>query len=261
LFERRYTSGKAELLRPFADELVQRNVDLIVTNSTDSTLAARNATKTIPIVFRSAGDPVRLGLVASLARPGGNATGYSIVASELSAKGVALLREMLPGIQRIGVLENSNNPFHRTVRNELEHACRLVGIEPIFIEVLVASELENAIGDVARKRGQALIVPTDLLFYDNGRTVVRTALKHALPTMIDVRIVSELGALFSYEPNEAEQNQRAAALMDKILRGAHPSTLPVEQPTKFDLVINLKTAKALGITIPQSLILRAEVIQ
>src|SRR3989449_682865 len=145
LVERRYANGKAELLRPFAEELVRLRVELIATNGTDATLAAKNATTTIPIVIWSAGDPVRTGLVASLARPGGNITGYSIVSSELDAKRLALLRELLPGLQRVGVLENSTNPYFRAVREEFEQACRLLGLQPIIIEVAAAGELENAI--------------------------------------------------------------------------------------------------------------------
>ena len=169
---------------------------------------------------------------------------------------------MLPTLQRVGVLENSANPYHRTARKELKYACRLVGIEAIFIEVATVGELEDAIAEVARQRGQALIVPSEMLFYDNRHTVMRTAFKHAMPTMVERRMVLEHGSLFSYDASEPEQDHRAAALIDKILCGARPASLPVEQPTKFDLVINLKTAKALGLTIPQPLLLRAdEVIQ
>ena len=262
LVERRYANGRAELLRPFAEELVRLKVELIVTASTAATLAAKNATTTIPIIMGTAGDPVRSGLVASLARPGGNITGYSIVSPELDAKRLALLRELLPGLQRVGVLENSTNPYFRAVREEFEQACRLLGLQPIIIEVAAAGELENAIAEMARQRAQALFVERDGLFRDNRVPLMSTALKYALPTIAWGKEMLEAGALVSYANSNAEQNQRNAAFVDRILRGAKPADLPIEQPTKFELVINLKTAKALGLTIPQSLLLRAdEVIQ
>ena len=210
----------------------------------------------------SAGDPVRAGLVASLARPGGNITGFSIVGPEIDAKRLALLRELLPGLQRVGVLENSTNPYCRAVRKEFEQACRSLGLQPIIIEVAAAGELENAIAELARRRAQALFVQRDGLFFENRVPLMSAALRYALPTLAADKEMLEAGALVSYAPNDAEQNQRYAAFVDRILRGAKPADLPIEQPTKFELVINLKAAKALGITVPQSLLLRAdEVIQ
>ena len=262
LIERRYANGRAELLRPFAEELVRLKVEIIVTIGTAATLAAKNATTTIPIVMSSAGDPVRTGLVASLARPGGNITGFSIVGPELDAKRLALLRELLPGLQRVGVLENSTNPYWRAVRKEFEQACRSLGLQPIIIEVAAAGELENAIAEMARRRAQALFVQSDGLFDNNRVPLMSAALRYALPTIGTSKEILEAGALVFYAPNEAEQYQRYAAFVDRILRGAKPADLPIEQPTRFELGINLKTAKALGITIPQSLLLRAdEVIQ
>jgi putative ABC transport system substrate-binding protein len=261
LVERRY-AGRPELLRSLAEELVRLKVELIVTEGTAATLAAKNATKTIPIVIWSAGDPVRTGLVASLARPGGNITGYSVVTPELDAKGIALLRELLPAVQRVGVLENSTNPYSRTLHKDFEEACRRAAIQPIFLEVAAASELENAVAEVARQHGQALYVQNDNLFNDNRVEITRAALKHALPTLVRQKIMLEAGGLLLYAPNRAERDRRCAALIDKILRGAKPADLPIEQPTQFVLGVNLKTAKALRITVPQSLLLRAdEVIQ
>jgi len=262
LIERRYTSANAELLRPMVDELVRLKVELIVTEGTEATRAAKNATNAIPIVMRSAGDPVRSGLVTSLARPGGNITGYSIVGTEISTKGIALLRELLPGLQRVGVLENPNNSFARALRNDLEQACRSIGIQPIFVEVTATSELPLAVAEVARQRGQALIVENDRLFDDHQAEVMRAALRHALPTKAEGTDFLKAGALISFTFSERELHRRGAAFIDKILRGAKPADLPIEQPTQFELGINLKTAKALGITVPQSLLLRAdEVIQ
>ena len=189
LIERRYASGRVELLRPLAEELVRLKVELIATGGTAATLAAKDATTTIPIVIISAGDPVRSGLVASLARPGGNITGFSVVGPEVDAKGLTVLRELLPGLQRVGVLENSTNPYFRAARKEFEQACRSLGIQPIIIEVATAGELENAIAELARQRAQALFVPDDNLFFDNRGEIARAALRHALPTLTQRRRV------------------------------------------------------------------------
>jgi len=261
LVERRDASGRAELLRPFAEELVRLKVEIIMTWGTAATLAAKNATTTIPIVF-VAGDPVRSGLVASLSRPGGNITGFSIVGPEINAKRLALLRELLPGLQRVGVLELSTNPFYRAMRKEFEQTCRSLGLQPIIIEVAAAGELEGAIAEMARRRAQALFLQRDGLFYDNRVPIVSAALRYALPTLAADKVMLEAGALVSYAHTDEEQYQRNAAFVDRILRGAKPADLPIEQPTQFELVVNLKTAKALGITVPQTLLLRAdEVIQ
>jgi len=262
LVERRDANGRAELLRPFAEELVRLKVEIIVTLGTPATLAAKNATTTIPIVMATAGDPVRAGLVASLARPGGNITGFSIIGPEINAKRLALLRELLPGLQRVGVLELSTNPYYRAMRKEFEQACRSLDIQPIFIEVAAPGELEGAIAEMAGQRAQALFVQGDDLFVDNRVPLISAALRYALPTLATNKEMLEAGALVFYGNSKAEQRQRDAAFVDRILRGAKPADLPIEQPTKFELGINLKSAKALGITIPQSLLLRAdEVIQ
>ncbi len=258
LIERRYTNGRAELLQPLAEELVRLKVELIVTFGTNATLAAKNATTTIPIVIKSAGDPARIGLVASLARPGGNITGYSIISPELNVKRLALLRELFPDMQSVAWLENSANPYFRAARIDLEQACRSLGIQPIFVQVAAAGELPDAVAEAARQRARALLVPTDTLFYENRTEIMRAALEHSLPTMAQRRTVLEDGALIAYDPTQAEENSRNAAFIDRILRGAKPADLPIEQPTKFELVINLKTAKALGITVPQTLLLRAD---
>jgi len=261
--ERRYANNRAELLQPFADELVRLKVEIIVTGGTAATLAAKNATTTIPIVFRSAGDPVLAGLVASLGRPGGNVTGYSGVSPELDAKRLSLLRELLPALQRVGYLVNLGNPYFRAARSDFEQACRSLAIQPILVEVAAASELANAVAGVARQRGQVLIVPADSLFADNVAEIVRAARTHELPTMVQRDVsLQDSGALVSFGTTAAEERYRRAAYIDRILRGANPADLPIEQPTKFELGINLKTAKTLGITIPPSLLLRAdEVIQ
>jgi putative ABC transport system substrate-binding protein len=258
LVERRYANSRAERLQSLAEELVRLKVELIVTIGTDATLAAKNATNTIPIVMWSAGDPVRTGLVASLSRPGGNITGYSIMGAELDAKRLALMREVLPGLQRVGVLENSTNPYHRAVRKDLEQVFRSQGILPIFLEVAAAEDFENAIAEMVRRKAQALQVAGDRLFIGNRIPLMSAALRYALPTGVAAQQMLETGGLLSYNQNLAELRRRGAAFIDKILRGAKPADLPIEQPTQFELGINLKTAKALGITIPQSLLLRAD---
>jgi putative ABC transport system substrate-binding protein len=169
---------------------------------------------------------------------------------------------LLPGLQRVGVLENATNPYFRAVRKEFEQACRSLSLQPITIEVAAAGELENAIAELARRRAQALFVQRDDMFYDNRVPLLSAALRYALPTLGTYKEMLEAGALVFYVPNGAEQDQRYAAFVDRILRGAKPADLPIEQPTRFELGINLKAAKALGIAVPQSLLLRAdEVIQ
>jgi putative ABC transport system substrate-binding protein len=256
--ERRYANGRVELVEPFAKELVRLKVEIIVTNGTIATAAAKNATTSIPIVMSSSGDPVRAGLVASLARPGGNITGFALMLPELDAKLLALLHELLPNVQRVGVLVNRTNPVSSVRLKETEHVYASLGLQPIFIDVTSPNELENAVAEVARRRGQVLVVVEDSLFLSYKDPIMRAAQSYALPVIVEGRELLEAGGLLSYEVSERERTRRVAALLDKILRGAKPADLPVEQPTKFELVINLKTAKALGITIPQSLLLRAD---
>jgi putative ABC transport system substrate-binding protein len=258
VIERRYTNGNAELLRPFAEELVQLKVELIVTNGTDSALAVRNATTTIPIILWGAGDPVRTGLVETLARPGGNVTGMSIVSTEIDAKRLSLLREVLPAARRVGVLLNSTNPISAIRKKDSERIYPTLGLQPIIIEVGAGSEIDPAIAEIFRQRGEALVIPSDSLFYVNRDALLRAALKRSLPSFVASSEMLEAGALVSYSHSLPEIRRRVAAFIDKILRGAKPADLPIEQPTKFELGINLKTAKSLGLTIPRSLLLRAD---
>ena len=258
IVERRYTNGKTELLGPFAEELVRLKVEIIATLGTPATLAAKNATSAIPIVIWSAGDVVSTGVVPSLSRPGGNITGLSLLGPEIDAKGLALLREVFPGLLRVGRLENSANPYHRAARSHFEQTCRSVGIQPIFAEVASESEMENAIKEMARRGAQALLVPSDGLFYTSRITLMTAASKYALPTLTGDRRLLADGALAFYIYSDAEQDQRYASFVDRILRGAKPAELPMEQPTKFEVGINVKTAKALGLNVPQSILLRAD---
>jgi putative tryptophan/tyrosine transport system substrate-binding protein len=253
--ERRYASGREELLRPFAEELVQLKVELVVTNGTAAARAVKNASASMSIVMYSVGDPVAAGLVASLAHPGGNVTGSTNVSKELYAKRLELLHELLPTATRVGELVN--RAAHLSL-SEDEQVYRSLGMQPIFVDVVAPSELENAVAEVARKGGQALIVQSYALFPNNRDRIMRAALTHALPTVVDTPYMLEAGGLLSYAMSLDERGRRTAGFIDKILRGAKPGDLPVEQPTKFELGINLKTAKALGLTVPQSLLLRAD---
>jgi putative ABC transport system substrate-binding protein len=245
-------------MQPFAEELVRLKLEIIVTNGTIATIATKNVTTSIPIVMSSSGDPVRAGLVASLARPGGNVTGFSLMLPELDAKLLALLHELLPNAQRVGVLVNRTNPVSSVRLKQTEHVYASLGLQPIFIDVTSPDELENGVAEVARRQGQALIVVEDSLFLSYKVPIMRAALSYALPAIVGGRELLEAGGLLSYDHSDRERFRRVAALIDKILRGAKPADLPIEQPTKFELVINLKTAKALGLTIPQSLLLRAD---
>jgi putative ABC transport system substrate-binding protein len=260
--EYRNAGGKPELLRPYAEELVRLNVEIIGTHGDPAAIAAKNATTRIPIVMITSVDADRAGLVASLAKPGGNITGFSHLWSELAAKRLELLRELLPTAQRVGVLRDSTNLSTEFIRQERERQYRSFGMQLIIVEVAAASELENAVAEMARRRAQALIVGNGHILYSNRAVVMRAALRHALPTFVSSRDYVEAGGLLSLDHDSAENDRIVAYFVDKILRGAKPADLPVQQPTKFELVINLKTAKALGLTIPQSVLLRAdEVIQ
>ena len=262
IFERRWASDKSDLLRPLAEELVGLRVEIIATIGMQATLAAKNATATIPIVMLSAGDPVGSGLVASLARPGGNVTGYSTVAPELAYKRIALLHDLAPAVQRIGLLSNPSNNLWDFSRDQNERACKSLGIEPIFIEASSAEQLQIAVSELARRRGQALVVGTDNLFYQRQAMIMSAALANRWPSAVPGREMVEAGGLMSYEAILSDQLVRMATYIDRILRGAKPADLPVEQPTRFEMVINLKTARSLGLKIPQALLLRAdEVIQ
>jgi putative ABC transport system substrate-binding protein len=255
--ENRYARGKPELLRQYAEELVRLNAEVIATYGTDAAIAAKNATTRIPIVLIMADDPVRDGLVASLAKPGGNITGFSN-APELATKRLDLLRELLPTAQRIGVIRDSNNPLTAIMRQQSEQRFQSFGMRPITVEVAAAGEVENAVAEVARRRAQALTVGHTPVFYAARVPLVRAALRHTLPTYFTARHYVEAGGLYSLDHDSAENDRIFASFVDKILRGAKPADLPVQQPSRFWLTINLKTAKALGLTIPPSMLQRAD---
>jgi len=258
--ERRYgkENSPAEL-EQFAEDLLRAKVEIIVTGGTPATRAAMRATRTIPIVFRQAGDPVGSGLVASLARPGGNVTGFSWQGQEVLAKYLSLVRELLPGVRRIGVLEPSTNPYLTAERPLFENLSRSRGMEPIFFEIATTREIDNVIATLARQHIDALVLRTEDFVIDHQFEIVAAATKYGLPTLAErASIAREAGALASYFSTSAESDRRTAYYIDRILRGAKPADLPVEQPTQFELVINLKTARVLGLTVPPTLLMRAD---
>ena len=263
--EVRHADGKIELFPSRAGELVRLKPDLIVATNTPAARAAQQATTTIPIVVPVMGDPVGDGLVANLARPGGNITGLTFIGPQLVPKRLALLKEALPTVSRVAGLWQPGAYGERTMSDmmkETEAAARTLGVQLRLVAVQGRDELDHAFAAIAAERTDALIVfPSPMLFTERKR-IVDLAAKHQLPSMSMGKEFVEIGGLMSFGANITDLSRRGATYVDKILKGAKPADLPVEQPTKFELVINLKTARALGLTITQSLLLRAdEVIQ
>jgi len=256
VFEYRWAEGKPERFAEMAADLVRQKVDVIVASSQAPALAARRATQTIPIVMVNVTDPVEVGLVTRLARPGGNVTGLSQqLTPEIRAKQLQLLKEALPKVSRVGVLRS---PATTVGLREYEAAGPALELRVQFVEVRGADDLGRAFATMARDRVDALLVPGDILLFTERQHVTALAREHRLPGIYSLREFTEAGGLMSYSVRISEQFRRAAVYVDKILRGASPATLPVEPPSQYELVINLKTAKALGLTIPQSLLIRAD---
>ncbi len=256
VFEYLWAEGKPERLAEMAAQLVRHKVDVIVASSQAPALAAKRATQTIPIVMVNVTDPVEVGLVASLARPGGNVTGLSQqLTPEIRAKQLQLLKEALPKVSRVAVLWSAATTVGR---GEYEAAGRALGLRIQFVEVHGADDLGRAFAALGGERIDALLVPGDTLLFTERQRVTALAREHQMPGIYSLREFTEAGGLMSYSARISEQFRRAARYVEKILRGANPATLPVESPTQYELVINLKTAKALGLTIPQSLMLRAD---
>jgi putative ABC transport system substrate-binding protein len=252
-------SARSESLDALARELVQLKVDVIVTEGTPPTLAARRATDSIPIVVTAAGDLVGTGLVASLARPGGNVTSLTLQSPELSGKRLALLRDLVPTATSVAMLLNRGNRLlHPLVWQETETAAKALKITLHRFEVERPDDLEAAFAGMLKQQTVAVVVPLDPMFNDQRERLIGLAAKSRLPAMFGERLYVDTGGLVSYGPNYAALYRRAATYVDKILRGAKPADLPIEQPTKFELVVNLKTAKTLGLTIPQTVILQAD---
>ncbi len=262
VIERRNAEGRFERLPDLAADLVRLKVDLIVAAGSPAPLAAKRVTNTIPIVMTNAGDPVGSGLVKSLARPGGNVTGLSLLNPALVGKQLELLKEVVPKVTRAAVLTNPGNPARALMLTEAEAAMRLLGLQFQVLEARGPAEFEAAFSAMRRERAGALLILSDPMFVGERKRLADLAARSRLPAVSGLRELADAGILMAYGARMSDLFRRAATFVDKLLKGANPADLPVEQPTKFELVINLKTARALGLKIPQSVLIRAdEVIQ
>jgi putative ABC transport system substrate-binding protein len=256
--EYRFAEGRPERLPALTAELVRLKVDVIVTGGPPAPEAARQATGTIPIVFAVAADPVAEGLVASLARPGGNITGLASISGEVVGKQLELLKEVAPKVSRVAVLQNPSNDTHAHTLRQAEGAARALGVQLHIVQVHTPPEIDAAFTAMRSQRAGGVLVLRDPLFLTQRNQVAALAARSRLPAVYGFREEAEAGGLMAYGASVPFMYRRAATYVDKILKGAEPADLPVEQPTKFELVINLKTAKALGLTIPPSLLQRAD---
>lgn len=262
VIEWRFGDSKLERLPSLAAELVQAKVDVIVTAGTLSAISAQKATTTIPIVFGNVSDPVGAGLVRSLARPEGNVTGTTSISTEISAKVMQMLLSVVPKASRVAVLINPLHPNHLTTAKDLQAAALSVGVRVQTVEARAPQDIEQAFAAMTREGAEALIVPIEGLFIQQRRQIADLAARHKLPSGSTDGEYAKQGGLFSYGTNQHAVFRNAAKYVDKILKGAKPADLPVEQPTAFELIINRKTAKTLGVTIPLSLLISAnEVIE
>lgn len=258
IIEYRFSDDRDDRLEELATELVNLKVDLIVASGTPASFAAKRATSTVPLVMGGvAANPVETGLVASLARPGGNVTGMSMMTSQLGGKRLELFREIMPGLSRVAVLWNPSNPAYGPVLRELEAAALGMRIEIRRLEVRAPADFEAAFEAATRQRAEALIVPADPLTTNRQGVIAALALKHRLPAIMEYREFVTAGGLLSLGVDLADLYRRSASHVDKILKGAKPGELPMEQPTKLDLFVNLKTARAFGLTIPPSVTIQA----
>jgi len=255
--EYRWAELHDERAAAFAAEFVQLKVDVIVTTGSLTAVAARQATSSIPIVFTAVGDPITIGLVASLARPGGNATGLSMQQTDTASKRLELLREVVPSVRHLAIMANTRNPSAALEMREARKAASVISLEVITLEIRKAEDIAPAF-EALKGRTEALYVCTDPIVYANQVRINILALGARLPTMHGVHEYVQTGGLMSYGPNFPDLFRRAAEYADKILRGVKPGDIPVEQPTKFDFVINVTTAKALGITVPPTILARAD---
>jgi ABC-type uncharacterized transport system substrate-binding protein len=256
-----YRYGDVDALQSLANDLVRLNVDVIVAGGTPAAIAAKRATNTIPVVVANMADAVADRLVVSLARPGGNVTGNTFLGPELGPKRLQLLREVIPRVSRVAALQHPGVYGERTMRDmlkELEKTARAIGVELQVVGANSPDDFENAFAEMGKGHAAALIVLPSPMFYTEHRLLVDLAAKHRLPAIYVFREAVDVGGLMAYGASIPDLFRRAATYIDKILKGAKPADLPVEQPTKFELVINLKTAKALGLTIPPSLLQRAD---
>ena len=258
VFEIRNTEGRAERLNDFALDLVRLKVDVIVAGNPASVLSAKRATATIPIVMMNTPDPVQLGVVASLARPGGNITGTTTLSGDLSIKQLQLLKEAVPRASRVALLWNPDNPWHPVTVKGLQARSESLGLQLQVLEVRSPDAFDSAFHAMKTERAQAVLVLVGPMTFFHRRRLADLAIKSRLPMMGGLRDYAEVGSLMSYWADTTDVYLRAASYVDRILKGAIPGDLPIEQPTKFELVINLKTARALGLKIPQSVLLRAD---
>jgi len=254
----RYAEGREDLLHDLAGDLVRLKVDIILTSSTVAAIAAKKLTATIPIVLAGTGDPVATRLVANLARPGGNVTGLSGVSPELSTKQLDLIREIVPKVSRVGVLYDPRNPVNVAAWKEIEVTATAFRIELIRLEIRDRDDYESAFTTAARKRADALLVRREPINQTYRTRIVSLAERSKLPAIYPLSQYVEAGGLMSYGIDAADLYRRAAAYVDKILKGAKPGELPVEQPTKFEFIINLKTARQIGLSIPPNVLARAD---
>ncbi|HEY7141529.1 MAG TPA: ABC transporter substrate-binding protein [Methylomirabilota bacterium] len=256
--EHRDAAGSADRLPALAGELVRFKVDVIVTQSNVAALAAKQATQTIPIVMAIAGDPVKAGVVGSLASPGGNVTGLTLMQTELSRKRLQLLKEAVPGVALVAVVWNPTDPSADDFLRETEAAARSLGLKLHAIEAGSPAELDSAFKAVAELRPSAFFTLPGGMFQANVRRIIEFGTTHRLPGVFPNRAFVEAGGLLSYAPNLTASWRRSTVFVDKVLKGAKPGNLPIEQPTQFELVVNLRTAKALGLTIPPAVLARAD---
>ena len=262
VIEYRYADGRIDALPELAADLVRLNVEVIVASISTDAFAAKRATTTIPIVVASAGDPVGSGLAESLARPGGNLTGISQLAPDLAGKRLEVLKETVPGLARVAVLWNPNNPASSSTLTweEMQVPAQRLGLTLHSVEVRSAAEFGNAFEAAIHAHAGALLLTPDPLFAGNLATLAELAAKRRLPTIFHLKEFAEAGGFLSYGIDRSDQFRRAAAYVDKILKGARPADLPIEQPTKFELVVNLRTAKALGLDVAPTLLARADAV-
>lgn len=260
IVERRYAQGNAERFKEFAQEMVRLNVDAVIVVTTPAAMAVRNETKTIPIVHPAAIDPVGTGLIVSLAHPGGNVTGLAVLNGETSAKRVQLLQEVIPGLSKGAVLWNSANPANSLAWRETESAGDKLGVKLTSREVRNLTDFEAAFAAMAERHPDVLLVIQDALTLENRKAIIDFALQNKLPSMFVGKEWVEEGGLMSYGDRLPERYRRAADIVDKVLRGTKPADIPVEQPTTFELAVNLKTAKAIGLTLPPAFLARADVV-
>jgi ABC-type uncharacterized transport system substrate-binding protein len=258
VIEPRWASGHYDELPALADDLVRMNVDIIVTSATPGAIAAKRATNTIPIVIAASADPVASGVVASLARPGGNITGLTLMNDELAIKRLEILKETVPRISRVAVLWSTSNPTYARMIEKIRAAAPLIKLQLEIVKVASPEQLDQALSEVKKSHADAMFVFEDPVFRANSVRIVEFAARNRLSTVYGGSEFVHAGGLMSYGPSHAEMFRRAAGYVDKILKGAKPGDLPIEQPKKFELVVNLKTAKALGLMIPQSILLRAD---